>query len=590
MTLITGPVWEHLWQSTLFALLAASLAAALKNERAHVRFAVWLAASLKFLVPFSLLVNAGHLFSIASPRIVPASGMNLVSSSSQPIADSARQIRMVAGSRAVPETSFDLAQALFVIWSVGAAIVLLYWVMRWRQVRRTIRFASSLGDARVSGVLDRLIRQDAVRRRVRLVVSDDSIEPAVFGILRPVLLWPRQLTNRLHDDQIAAILEHELAHVRRRDNLSALLHAAVQAVFWFHPLVWWVGRRLVEEREHACDEAVLSRGSSPQVYAESILQTCWRSVQLRGACVASVAGSGLAARIERIMRGPKLMSRRWLRNSVIAAGTLSLLSPVAMGLLTPRVIAAQLPSAAASFVTRSAARSWDVTFTGDAQLRFVGFTGRDLVRHAYGLETTPVVDGPEWLDTEPMSIAADVPSTDGPATQAALQTIFEQQFGLQTHRETRNLPVLALVAAAGGPGLQFQPAADCVDLEAWRAAGSPQPGLRGERTRFCGGADAGPFGYTFTGATMKQIAAALRRPAVDLPVVDATGLDGRFDGHISIILPLLFMRNQLAEKWPVMDFLAAPSLAAAMREQVGLTLEPATLPTDVLVIDRMVRP
>jgi uncharacterized protein (TIGR03435 family) len=442
----------------------------------------------------------------------------------------------------------------------------------------------------VSGILERLIWQGGVPRSVSLAVSDDSIEPAVFGILRPVLLWPRQLTNRLHDDQIAAILEHELAHVRRRDNLSALVHAGVQVVFWFHPLVWWVGRRLVEEREHACDEAVLSRGSSPQVYAESILRTCWRSVQLRGACVAGVAGSGLAVRIERIMRGSKLVSRRWARNTVIAAGVLSVLTPVAVGLLTPRVIAAQLPSASQSFMNRGSARSWDVTFTGDAQLRLLGFTGRDLVRHAYGLEGTPVVDGPEWLDTESMSIAADVPSTDGPATQAALQTILEQQFGLQTHRETRDLPVLALVAAAGGPGLQFQPAADCFDLEAWRAAGSPQSGLRRQRTRLCGGADAGPLGYTFTGATMKQIAAALRRPAVDLPVVDATGLDGRFDGHISIILPLLFLRNQLAEKWPVMDFLGAPSLAAAMREQAGLTLEPATLPTDVLVIDRMVRP
>ena len=72
----------------------------------------------------------------------------------------------------------------------------------------------------------------------------------------------------------------------------------VQAIFWFHPLVWWIGARLVDERERACDEDVIRLGSEPEVYAESILKTCEFYVESPLACVAGVTGSDLKKRIE----------------------------------------------------------------------------------------------------------------------------------------------------------------------------------------------------------------------------------------------------------------------------------------------------
>jgi beta-lactamase regulating signal transducer with metallopeptidase domain len=99
------------------------------------------------------------------------------------------------------------------------------------------------------------------------------MEPGVFGWRSPVLLWPRGIEERLTDLQIDAIVAHEIAHMRRRDNLTSALHMIVQAIFWFHPLTWWIGTRLVDERERACDEDVLRGGSRPDVYAESILKT-----------------------------------------------------------------------------------------------------------------------------------------------------------------------------------------------------------------------------------------------------------------------------------------------------------------------------
>ena len=101
------------------------------------------------------------------------------------------------------------------------------------------------------------------------VVADSTLEPSgVFEFFRPVLLLPEGIAERLMREHLAAIVAHELCHVRSRDNLAAAVHMLVEAIFWFHPLVWWIGRRLVDERERACDEEVLRPGSEPEVYAE----------------------------------------------------------------------------------------------------------------------------------------------------------------------------------------------------------------------------------------------------------------------------------------------------------------------------------
>jgi len=106
---------------------------------------------------------------------------------------------------------------------------------------------------------------------VEVRFSPGLLEPGVVGVLHPILLVPEGIAERLSPSQLRAVLAHELCHVRRHDSLFAAIHMIVEAVFWFHPLVWWIGARLVEEREHTCDEEVLRSGSEPLVYAEGIL-------------------------------------------------------------------------------------------------------------------------------------------------------------------------------------------------------------------------------------------------------------------------------------------------------------------------------
>ena len=92
----------------------------------------------------------------------------------------------------------------------------------------------------------------------------------------------------------------------------------VEAIFWFHPLVWWIERRMIDERERACDEAVLGAGNDPDEYVAGILTVCRFTLRAPLACVAGVSGAELRSRIESIVR-MKLGTRMTLRRRVAVA-------------------------------------------------------------------------------------------------------------------------------------------------------------------------------------------------------------------------------------------------------------------------------
>ena len=123
----------------------------------------------------------------------------------------------------------------------------------------------------------------------------------MIGIFRPVLVLPEGIRDRLTPEQLAAIVAHELRHAARRDNLTGALHMLVETLFWFHPATWWIRRRLLDERERACDEDVLAMGREPRAYAEGILEICKLYLTLPAPCTAGVTGGNLRRRIEGIL-------------------------------------------------------------------------------------------------------------------------------------------------------------------------------------------------------------------------------------------------------------------------------------------------
>ena len=187
------------------------------------------------------------------------------------------------------------------IWFSGFAVIFLARYMRWRNLSAMIKRAVPLHAGREVEALHRVGNCATSDRSLPVLLSSSSLEPGIFGVVRPVLVWPEGISEHLDDPHLDAIVAHELWHVRRRDNLVATVHMLVEVLFWFHPLVWWVGAKMVEERERACDEQVLELGSERHVYAESILRVCEFCAAYPVPCVSRVTGADLKKRIVHIM-------------------------------------------------------------------------------------------------------------------------------------------------------------------------------------------------------------------------------------------------------------------------------------------------
>jgi bla regulator protein blaR1 len=327
----------HLWQSTLCVGVAALLTVVLRRASARTRHAIWHAASLKFLVPFSLLVMAGSVAgawtsSFATPDVSVAvrwldqslSIWNLDVLSAAP-----------AGGRFLPGVGSTLFLMLVAVWASGLIGLGAWRYGQWRAVSRLARDAARLEYGREVEALRRAARTASRPRRVELLLCASSFEPGVIGVIRPRLLWPEGLSDRLTDGELDAVIAHEVCHVDRRDNLSAILHVAVETLFWFHPLVWWLSARLLSERERACDEEVLRLGCDGGSYAEGILKVCGFCLRPEPAFVAGVGGSNLVQRIEWIMTRPVAASLS-LPARLLLAGVIFLTAaaPFATGVLS----------------------------------------------------------------------------------------------------------------------------------------------------------------------------------------------------------------------------------------------------------------
>jgi hypothetical protein len=129
--------------------------------------------------------------------------------------------------------------------------------------------------------------------------------PLTFGLWTPRVILP--LDWRSWDArELAAVLTHEREHVRRRDTLIALFTLINRAIFWFHPLAWWLHRRVSELAEQACDEAVLAHGHDASAYSESLLRFARRAAASRGRVqpiAMAMPGLSLSGRLIRIVNG-----------------------------------------------------------------------------------------------------------------------------------------------------------------------------------------------------------------------------------------------------------------------------------------------
>src|SRR6266481_3146174 len=317
LTPLTLALANHLWQSTLVAGAVGLLTLTLRRNHARARYGLWLVASMKFLLPFSLLMILGGQLAClrhSTPqRQATAESFVTIEQISQPFTNAPNLDAIQRPT--VPPVGTSIADRLAAVWNrepllplvlaavwlAGFLIVTARWTRRWREISDAIQLTDPLREGREFEILQRIQSLAGLWRTIELRSLPASMEPGIFGLFRPILLWPQAITVRLEDMHLEAVLAHEVCHVRRRDNLTAAIHMVVEAIFWFHPLLWWIRTRLVEERERACDEEVLRGVSDPRIYAQGILNVCKFYLEAPVICVSGVTGSDLKKRIEKIM-------------------------------------------------------------------------------------------------------------------------------------------------------------------------------------------------------------------------------------------------------------------------------------------------
>jgi beta-lactamase regulating signal transducer with metallopeptidase domain len=159
-------------------------------------------------------------------------------------------------------------------YAAGVLLLLIRLVRERWMVGRLAQRATAIADPAWTRLLSEGAAQIGVLRPVRLLRSLERSMPIAFGVARPSILVPA-VADTWSEDRRRAVLLHELAHIARHDCLTQLGAAAACAVYWIHPGVWWVARRLRVERELACDDRVLRAGAHAREYAEHLLELAY---------------------------------------------------------------------------------------------------------------------------------------------------------------------------------------------------------------------------------------------------------------------------------------------------------------------------
>ena len=333
---------------TVILGVALLLTAVLRHRSAALRHAI-LAAALLIAAAAPLLEATVPQWSVAvlrTPASIESSAVQLTSMTPVPAAPV---------PAATPDaTAFNWRAVIVALWMAGALIGVAGLLTGLFRLMRITSRCAHVNDGRWREVADEVARDFALTP----VTILQSAEPALLvtcGLVRPKIVLPAGC-DTWTDARRRIVLAHELAHIRRGDWATQMIGEAVRVIYWFHPLAWLACRRLRQESEYACDDAVIGRGVEATDYATHLLDVARHAIGQRALWTAAPAianPSTLERRISAMLnhqRNRDPLTRRSV--SFVVAAMLAVAVPVvAMSattepLSTPRVVGADVPLSA----------------------------------------------------------------------------------------------------------------------------------------------------------------------------------------------------------------------------------------------------
>jgi beta-lactamase regulating signal transducer with metallopeptidase domain len=302
-----GPM---LWQSSLLITILFALDLALRRKlRAAVRYALWLVLVLKLILPPSFAFPTGAAWWLrghpATIEPKPRTASLVIGYSPALTAASALDFPDNAIYFPISKPRLSTAGRMLTT-SACVSLALFGWMLlHWGRVARHARRAAP-APASLNELLKATRPQTWLPQGVRIKLTEAPLSPAVCGLFRPVILFPRSLAEQLSPVQLRAVLLHELFHLKRGDVWVSLIQTLLQIVYWWHPLLWLANARIRRLREEAVDDSVmLALREEAETYAPTLLEVAKVTLQRPRASLGLVgileSKHALKQRIERLM-------------------------------------------------------------------------------------------------------------------------------------------------------------------------------------------------------------------------------------------------------------------------------------------------
>lgn len=199
-------------------------------------------------------------------------------------------------------------------WLVGVAWGLLRHLSGLRSLHRLRHCGVSAVSAEVQALFDQSRLRLGLRRAAQVLESVQVLTPMVIGTLKPVVLLPASMLSGIDSRQLEALIAHELAHLRRWDDVANLLQCALETVLFYHPALWWISRIAREERELCCDDLAVARGVGRQDLAHALGRLALWQTEAQQPSLAATGHMPVLARIRRLLHPaapPSLAAGSW---------------------------------------------------------------------------------------------------------------------------------------------------------------------------------------------------------------------------------------------------------------------------------------
>jgi len=329
LTQITNYLHAQSWQIAVLTIVIVFISFLFKNKSAHIRYILWMIVLAKCLVPPFYTIS----LAVLPPQEIPVRTLSQPTVENMITEYSVPELTLTELSDSMPNRSeiippliskekkvnYNTRSLLAIGWLAGLIALSLYYIINALRTQIWLHNRRKELPSEYRKNIENLFIAHGYKKTPHIWMLDEISQPFVWGLVRGSIYLPTEMTNKKNARFHMSLLGHELSHIIRFDALINSLQIVAQAIFWFHPFVWWTNRKIRMEREKCCDEMTISSlNTIPEDYSDAIVEILATKYE-QARRVPSLAVAGKAKNIEeRIKTMLRPGKKFYKRPSVIA--------------------------------------------------------------------------------------------------------------------------------------------------------------------------------------------------------------------------------------------------------------------------------